>query len=351
MNDDNQVQLPEGYADAKPVTNVKQASQVKLPAGYEDAKPVQVTKSAQAAKSSQVTLPAGYEDAKPARQSQSADDVTPAQPFNNLIDTVKGVVGHIYHSLLDAPTEEEKAHYSQVEKQRGEAPGTETSGLKRIGLGVGRLFGGEDDSTGERYKQGLIKGAGNLLNTGIEAGKDVLSYATSPKPLLISDDKHGESLFHKYITAPAEAEKSKSVTAPTALESIGHSVAEAIPLIGPIAASLGEKAGTGDVAGAAGEATTYAVAPKVIEEAPKVLKRLPIIRDIGPALAKAAEERKAASKAEAHRAVTDELVKQAIDKPQLFPGMNNSPIRIPDIEGAVEKAGKIERNPIAYPLG
>src|SRR6266851_1330157 len=117
------------------------------------------------------------------------------------------------------------------------------------------------------------EGLGNIASAGLEAGKDVLSYAFSPKPLLISDDKHGESLFHKYITAPAEAEKQKASTAPTALESIGHSVAEAIPVIGPIAAHIAERAGTGDVGGAAAEGITYAVAPKVAEKiVPPIVK-------------------------------------------------------------------------------
>lgn len=58
-------------------------------------------------------------------------------------------------------------------------------------------------------------------------------------------------------------------------EMIGHSVAAALPGVGPLAASIGEKAGTGDIAGATGEAigdVAIASAPKVIEVAPAVVK-------------------------------------------------------------------------------
>lgn len=58
-------------------------------------------------------------------------------------------------------------------------------------------------------------------------------------------------LAKKYLFDPADAESKKAQTAKTSSESVGHSVAAAIPLLGPWAASLGEQAGTGDVGGAA----------------------------------------------------------------------------------------------------
>lgn len=51
-------------------------------------------------------------------------------------------------------------------------------------------------------------------------------------------------------------------------EALGHAVAGAVPLFGPMAAHIGERAGSGDIAGAAGEGLTYAMLPKVMEEAP-----------------------------------------------------------------------------------
>src|ERR1035437_8863775 len=46
-----------------------------------------------------------------------------------------------YHAFADPATEEEKQNSAEFEKQQGEEPGTETSGGKRFGLGLGRLTG------------------------------------------------------------------------------------------------------------------------------------------------------------------------------------------------------------------
>jgi len=180
---------------------------------------------------------------------------------------------------FDAPSQEEGATSAPMQASPGFA----------AGLHPGQIYEATkelapDSGTAGRAWEGVKRGAGNILTTGVEAGKDVLSYATSPRPLLISDPEHGESLLHKYITAPAEAEHQKAVTAPTALESIGHSIAEAIPVLGPIAAHMGEEAGTGDVAGAVGEGATYALAPKVVgkglEVTGKIASRLPVVGDV-----------------------------------------------------------------------
>jgi hypothetical protein len=64
--------------------------------------------------------------------------------------TAMGMPGGIYHSIVDPATEEEKAAEAPFEKEHGEAPGTETSGAKRVGLAVGRLSG--IDSAGEAIK-------------------------------------------------------------------------------------------------------------------------------------------------------------------------------------------------------
>jgi len=53
--------------------------------------------------------------------------------------TALGLIPGVVHAFTDKPTEEEKAQHAQFEKEQGEAPGTETSGLKRIGLGIDRL--------------------------------------------------------------------------------------------------------------------------------------------------------------------------------------------------------------------
>src|SRR2546425_3841787 len=69
-------------------------------------------------------------------------------------------------------------------------------------------------------------------------------------------------LAHKYIFDPSDVEMQKAQTADTGWESVGHSVAGAIPLIGPWAASLGEQAGTGDIGGAVARAASQVGAAK-----------------------------------------------------------------------------------------
>jgi hypothetical protein len=88
------------------------------------------------------------------------------------------------------------------------------------------------------------EGLKQMGSSAVQFGKDVLD----PRVPVVQGD---DSLLQKYVAGPAAAEQQKARTAKTPLESVGHSVAEAIPLIGPWAASLGEQAGTGDVGGAA----------------------------------------------------------------------------------------------------
>lgn len=76
-------------------------------------------------------------------------------------------------------------------------------------------------------------------------------------------------LANKYILDPADREEVLAKNAPDALTSIGHSIAQSIPLVGPWAASLGEQAGTGDVGGAAARGATQVAA---IKAAPAILK-------------------------------------------------------------------------------
>src|SRR5258707_5085022 len=65
----DQITLPPGYEDAKPVGA---EGKLKLPPGYEDAVPVQ--------SQNQITLPPGYEDAKPVRPDFSLSPPKAAGP-------------------------------------------------------------------------------------------------------------------------------------------------------------------------------------------------------------------------------------------------------------------------------
>jgi hypothetical protein len=53
--------------------------------------------------------------------------------------TALGMIPVAYHAFADVATPEEKAEQAQFEKEQGEEPGTESRGLKRIGLGLERM--------------------------------------------------------------------------------------------------------------------------------------------------------------------------------------------------------------------
>lgn len=93
---------------------------------------------------------------------------------------------------------------------------------------------------GSQAWQGAKQLAGGLYETG----KDVLF------PQGNTEGQRLSFLAHKYVLDPADAENKKAQTASSPLESVGHSVAAALPFVGPWAANLGEQAGTGDVGGA-----------------------------------------------------------------------------------------------------
>jgi len=110
------------------------------------------------------------------------------------------------------------------------------------------------------------EGLKQMGSSALEAGKDVLA------PKGNTEGERLKYLGQKYIAGPAEAEQEKARTAKTPLESIGHSVAESIPLIGPWAASLGEQAGTGDIGGAASKGLTQVGVSEAIPRLPKIAR-------------------------------------------------------------------------------
>ncbi len=68
----------------------------------------------------------------------------------------------------------------------------------------------------------------------------------------------------------AANEATKAAIAPTTSEAVGHSMAAALPFVGPWAANLGERAGSGDIAGAATELGATLAGPKIASKAAEV---------------------------------------------------------------------------------
>ncbi len=70
-----------------------------------------------------------------------------------------------------------------------------------------------------------------------------------------------------YDPQAAEADKAREEAEQGhGAETVGHSVAAGVPLIGPMVAQLGEEAGKGDIAGAATKGAAYAAIPKIAKE-------------------------------------------------------------------------------------
>lgn len=170
---DDQIQLPEGYQDAKPKQLAAQG-QVTLPEGYEDAKPKQGNLKTDTSLSTSTPHPKpnsftggikeGVSDALNTADQFYTDKLAPkptdtdtwmhtetravpktlGREVQSGIKSALGFIPSIYDAFATPPTEEEKQRYAEYEKEQGEAPGTETSGLKRVGLAARRLSGADE---------------------------------------------------------------------------------------------------------------------------------------------------------------------------------------------------------------
>jgi hypothetical protein len=116
------------------------------------------------------------------------------------------------------------------------------------------------------------EGAKGLVSGAYEMGKDVLF------PQGKTEGERLGYLKKKYITDPSEAETVKageSLNGDSGWKgkaaAVGHSIASAVPVIGPWAAGVGEQAGTGDVGGAAAKGATEYFGAKY---APKLLPKV-----------------------------------------------------------------------------
>lgn len=107
----------------------------------------------------------------------------------------------------------------------------------------------------------MLRNAGQGIKELVGGAAGMAKDALDPRVNLVEGP---DSLLNKYVMNPADREAKMAQTAPNASESIGHSVAEAIPVIGPWAASLGEQAGTGDIGGATAKGAAQILAPKAV---------------------------------------------------------------------------------------
>lgn len=154
-----------------------------------------------------------------------------------------------------------------------QAPPTEDTD-KTWGSVAGVPYKKSSFSLGNLYANGL-RGVGELGSTLYNVGNDIVNNPDwfTEKNGKFPTGKAGEtSMLSKYMVQPALAEHNKAITAKTGLESVGHSVAEAIPFIGPWVSNLSEQAGTGDVGGALARGGTQLGVAKLVTEAPGMTK-------------------------------------------------------------------------------
>ena len=152
-----------------------------------------------------------------------------AKNVSGVLQSAVKLPGQVYHAFADDPTDQEKTEGVQWRKAHPVGPltqalaPTETSGTKRVGLGLERLI-----RPGYEQEQ---KRANEEQNTPTTSNTDLAGHA---------------------------------------LLSAGHRVASVIPMVGPIAGQLTDQAVSGDVGGALTQAATLYGTGKLIEALPKV---------------------------------------------------------------------------------
>src|SRR5216684_5109022 len=145
----------------------------------------------------------------------------------------------------------------------------------------------------EKYGLGLPHVASEGWEGLKDVGRSLKSVAgdiSSKRPLVFgsAEEGPGESTLHKYLIHPSEDQFRRAQEGgQSTLESIGHSVAGALPVIGPAIAGLSEQAGTGDIGGAIGRGAGQAAGAKLLSKIPDVVPKLEINpAEMGAGLAK-----------------------------------------------------------------
>ncbi len=169
--------------------------------------------------------------------------------------TIASLPGSIYHAFADEATPEEKQQYAQVEKDAGEAPGTETSGMKRLGLGIQRVTGAQsavdayktyaNPKTRPGYDQ-ILENAPEALGQGagtVVAGKAVETVA--PKIVRGVKDATGKAVDVTSNAAERAVPKAKAaIERASTPKNIATAAGGAIPgahAIGSVAGRVGSE--------------------------------------------------------------------------------------------------------------
>jgi hypothetical protein len=158
------------------------------------------------------------------------------------------------------------------------------------------------------FVHGLIRGGRNIVHAAKEFGSDL---ANPDMPVALSDQPEdqgsvaarlqGDTMLNKFVLKPAAQEKQRSLEEADAMhrtsgwESLGHGLTsmvhtagEFVPVAGPLIGSLVDRAREGDISGAVGEGTTYALAPRVARglggKAIAAARDIPGLREVVPSV-------------------------------------------------------------------
>src|SRR5882762_1664781 len=220
-------------------------------------------------------------------------------------DDQKAYLSSIDKDFAAAKPEDQNAYLNHVLAPGRLAKSAQVTETEKAAIGKGYITPAQEKEnvnklgyygpiTSALEKHGITPG--HLASEGWEGLKDigqsvksVAGDIGSSRPLLFGSAEEGpqESTFHKYVIHPSEIESEKARHAGSDVESIGHSVAAALPVIGPAIANLSEQAGTGDIGGAIGRGAGQAAGAKLLSKVPGVLPKLEVNPvEIGAGLAK-----------------------------------------------------------------
>lgn len=123
-------------------------------------------------------LTAGYDPGAAAFDEKHPVLGKPVRFFSSVGGAIFGAPAAAYHAFADPATDEEKQRYAEFEKQHGDAPGSQTSGVRRIGLGLQRLTTDPVISAGQDYASGKVTPEGAIGVLPEAVGTSVGSVAT-----------------------------------------------------------------------------------------------------------------------------------------------------------------------------
>jgi hypothetical protein len=169
--------------------------------------------------------------------------------------------------------------FTPVQDSAGATPGftpiEDRSAPQTTSTGIAAPQGteGEFGDAALRFGKGVWQGAKGAVQGAGALGKDLLS-----NPNWVISEPGKPSTMQKFVFDPADQTMAKAKQAYGQghySEAAGYGAAAALPLAGPWAASLGEQAGSGDIAGAAGQAIGGIAAGKIGAKLTTEAMRLP----------------------------------------------------------------------------